>query len=796
VPAVPALALAPPPPGSAVAGVPFDPQPVVQLRDGAGGDLPVAGVQVTAAVASGSGALMGVTSGATDAVGRATFSGLGIAGALGAHTLQFTAPGFAPATSGSIEVRAVPTTTRIDSDAPDPSLAGQPVDVRFTVTAAAGTPTGSVTVTASTGESCTGAVAAGGCPIALLQPGSRTLTARYPGGGVLAPSEDTETHTVVPPTPAGPSASASSVSVDPVTIPAITGRAAVRVEVRDASNNRLGGVVVQVSASGSGNTVSPGSATTNGSGMARFELTSTIAEAKTLTAVAGGVTLDQRPTIIVTHAATETRIESDDPDPSPVGAPVAVRFSVRNRDGTPTGDVTVSGGGGSCTTSVSVGGCTLVLTETGDVTLTASYGGDPAFAGSEDTEEHEVRAPAEQVLRLATDPSDRAVSGLAFERQPVVQLALEGQGDVEEPGVTVSARLASGSGALQGQPTAVTDGEGRAAFTDLSIAGEGAHTLEFSAAGYRSVGSGTIDVARATTTTVITGDSPDPSAPDDPVTVSFTVTSSAGTPSGTVTVTASGGPESCSADVVAGSCTITLSGSGDRELTAAYGGSATFEPSSDTEPHEVEAPNATPDAADDAYEALEDDENPLDISAPGVLGNDQDADGDDLSAESLTGPANGSLSLDLRGGFRYDPEPDFFGDDGFTYRARDGSSVSDPGTVRVVVRPVNDTPSFTAGPDQSAGAGEGPRTVDGWATGIAAGPPNEAGQGLQFLVQVVRGAELFAAGPALASTGALSYTPAAAGAAQVEVRLQDDGGTANGGSDTSPPVTITFSFTP
>lgn len=796
VPAVPALALATPPPGSVVAGVPFDPQPVVQLRDGAGGDLQVAGVQVTAAVASGSGALIGVTSSTTDAGGRATFSGLGITGALGAHTLQFTAPGFAPVTSGSIEVRAIPTTTRIDSDAPDPSLAGQPVDVRFTVTAAAGTPSGNVTVTASTGESCTGAVAAGGCPVALLQPGGRTLTARYPGGGLFASSQDTETHSVVPPPPAPPSASVSSVTVDPATIPAITGRAAVRVQVRDAAGNTLAGIVVQVSASGSGNTVSPGSATTDRSGVARFELSSTVAEVKTVTAVAAGVTLDQRPTVTVTRASTETLIESDDPDPSEAGAPVAVRFSVEGVGGTPTGNVTVSGGGGSCTASVGAGGCTLVLTETGGVTLTASYGGDAAFAGSADTEEHEVRTPAERILRLATEPSDRAVSGLAFERQPVVQLALEGQGDVEEPGVTVSARLASGSGALQGQPTAVTDGEGRAAFTDLAIAGEGAHTLEFSAAGYRSVGSGTIDVARAPSTTVITGDSPDPSAPDGPVTVSFTVTSTAGSPAGTVTVTASGGPETCSADVAAGSCTITLSGLGDRELTAAYGGSATFEPSSDTEPHEVEAPNATPVAADDAYQALEDDEGPLDISAPGVLGNDQDADGDDLSAESLTGPANGSLSLDSSGGFRYDPQPDFFGDDGFTYRARDGSSVSDPATVRVVVRPVNDAPSFTAGPDQSVGAGAGPQTVEGWATGIAAGPPNEAGQSRQFLVQVVSGAEFFVAGPTVASTGTLSYTPAAAGTAQVEVRLQDDGGTADGGSDTSPAVTITFSFTP
>ena len=48
----------------------------------------------------------------------------------------------------------------------------------------------------------------------------------------------------------------------------------------------------------------------------------------------------------------------------------------------------------------------------------------------------------------------------------------------------------------------------------------------------------------------------------------------------------------------------------------------------------------------DAYATNED--TPLTVSAPGVLANDTDVDGDALSAVLVTGPAHGTLSLQRR----------------------------------------------------------------------------------------------------------------------------------------------------
>jgi hypothetical protein len=74
---------------------------------------------------------------------------------------------------------------------------------------------------------------------------------------------------------------------------------------------------------------------------------------------------------------------------------------------------------------------------------------------------------------------------------------------------------------------------------------------------------------------------------------------------------------------------------------------------------------------------------------------------------------------------------------------------------------------------------------------ISAGPYYEAGQTLTFLVTTDNSA-LFSAQPAIDATGTLRYTtaPNAHGAAQVTVVLKDNGGTANGGVDTSVPQTF------
>src|SRR5206468_2697878 len=112
-----------------------------------------------------------------------------------------------------------------------------------------------------------------------------------------------------------------------------------------------------------------------------------------------------------------------------------------------------------------------------------------------------VGAGAASQLTLTTQPSATAQSGVAFAQQPVVQLR-DGAGNaVSQPGVTVTAAIATGPGAVGGTLTATTTSGGTASFTNLSIGGAvGDRTLSFSASGVTSVESGTITVTAGTAT--------------------------------------------------------------------------------------------------------------------------------------------------------------------------------------------------------------------------------------------------------------------------------------------------------
>jgi uncharacterized delta-60 repeat protein/uncharacterized repeat protein (TIGR01451 family) len=80
------------------------------------------------------------------------------------------------------------TTTTLTSHTPDPSWPGQPVQVGYSVSAAAGgTPAGNVTVSDGA-NSCTASVAVGSCTVALTTLGARQLTATYAGQGCSAAS--------------------------------------------------------------------------------------------------------------------------------------------------------------------------------------------------------------------------------------------------------------------------------------------------------------------------------------------------------------------------------------------------------------------------------------------------------------------------------------------------------------------------------------------------------------------------------------------------------------------------------
>jgi hypothetical protein len=135
-------------------------------------------------------------------------------------------------------------------------------------------------------------------------------------------------------------------------------------------------------------------------------------------------------------------------------------------------------------------------------------------------------------------------------------------------------------------------------------------------------------------------------------------------------------------------------------------------------------------------------------------------------------------------------------DDGGT--ANGGADTSASQTFGITVNSVNDVPSFTRGADQTVSNNAGAQSVANWATNISRGPANESGQTLTFQITNNTNPGLFTSGPAISSTGTLTYTPAAnaGGTATITVNLRDNGGTANGGVDTSPVQTFTITVTP
>lgn len=128
--------------------------------------------------------------------------------------------------------------------------------------------------------------------------------------------------------------------------------------------------------------------------------------------------------------------------------------------------------------------------------------------------------------------------------------------------------------------------------------------------------------------------------------------------------------------------------------------------------------------------------------------------------------------------------------------ANGGQDTSSPATFTVTITPVNQPPSFTVGPDQTVDEHAPPQSVSGWATNISCGQ-GDTEQTLTFVVDNSNAA-LFAQPPAITPDGTLTYTLAshAVGSATITVTLHDNGGTDNGGIDTSAPQTFTIEATP
>jgi hypothetical protein len=159
--------------------------------------------------------------------------------------------------------------------------------------------------------------------------------------------------------------------------------------------------------------------------------------------------------------------------------------------------------------------------------------------------------------------------------------------------------------------------------------------------------------------------------------------------------------------------------------------------------------NAIPVARSDDYATNED--VVLNVPAPGVLGNDTDADGNPLRATLQSGTSFGTLSLNANGSFKYTPRANFSGSDEFTYIASDGRG----GTATAAV-------TLSVNPDVPVATGDTWTTPVGTMLTVAA--PGVLGNDIDVDGDALR-AELVT-GPAygslaLAADGSFSYTPIA-----------------------------------
>ncbi len=580
------LAITTQPSATAVNGAVFATQPVIQLQDAIGNPVNQGGVSVTASVASGSATLGGTLSATTNGSGQATFTNLKLTGTAGVHSLLFAASGYTGITSGTITLGASAATTIALSAgnnqvatvntavATAPAVvvtdqSGNPVSgtsVTFTVTSGGGSVAGGASAIVATNAS--GIAAPANWVLGTIA-GANTLSATASGLSG-SPVSFTATGVAGAATQIASVTAASSSVQSGVTFPQqpavrlldVFGNAVAQAGVPVAVAVQSGGAVL--SGTTPVNTASTGIATFSG-----LALTGP-AGSHTLVFSSTGLTSLVSGQITVTAGGSTTGITQVNPAATVVGEGYTVSVSVTGAGGTPTGTVSVSDGSVSCNATLSggSGSCALASTSAGSKTLTATYAGDANFLGSSGTTPHTV-SQAATTTSITADTPDPSPIGGAYTVNFTVTPAAPGAG-TPAGSVTVSdGGLGSCNGTLSG-------GSGSCS---LSSAALGPVTLTATYNGdanfLTSSGTAGHTVALIASTTSISSVTPSPSVVGQPVAVSVGVTSSLGTPTGTVTV--SDGATSCNATLSGGtgSCNLAFPGPGGRTITATYGGDAT-----------------------------------------------------------------------------------------------------------------------------------------------------------------------------------------------------------------------------
>ena len=304
------LVLSVAPPAAAVAGVPLDPQPVLQLQDPEGNPLARDGVIVTAAIGAGGGTLEGATSVPSDANGQAAFPDLTLRGSPGTRQLIFAAEGFASAMATVALGVGSPAAIEAAASTDQSATAGMPVaaspavlvrdqdgnplagiPVTFKVRQGGGSLGGTTPVTGADGVATIGRWTLG------QKAGANSVEATLSGLEVTgSPVVFTATGT-----PGPVDAGESSVTAEPASITASGGssRSTITVRALDQFDNPIADAAVTLSATGQGAQLrQPGP--TGSDGSTTGELSATTPGDHVVSASIAGTAVGQTVTITVT----------------------------------------------------------------------------------------------------------------------------------------------------------------------------------------------------------------------------------------------------------------------------------------------------------------------------------------------------------------------------------------------------------------------------------------------------------------------------------------------------------------
>ena len=464
--------------------------------------------------------------------------------------------------TAKLTVSPLATTTALVS-APNPSTLGQTVTFTATVSAASGTPTGTVTFNDNAVALGTGTLSAGVATFvtSALSVGTHSITAVYSGDTNFAAStSSSHSQSVIQratATALNSSANPSELS-QPITFTAT---------VSAASGTPTGTVTFK------DNAVVLGTGTLS-TGVATFVTSALSVGTHSITAVYGGDTnfaasiSSSLPQSVIQHA-TATALNSS-ANPSAFDQPVTFTATVSAASGTPTGTVTFKDNAvvlGTGTLSAGVATFVTSALSVGTHTITAIYSGDTNFAGS-------VSSNLTQTVNQGTTNA-----ALSSSLNP----------SIRSQSVTFTATVTSGFGTPIGS-IAFKDGattllnttlsNGTATYSTSSLV-VGDHTITAVYGGSTNFAASTSaaltqTVNNNTTTTALTS-SLNPSIHSQSVTFTATVSALVGTPIGSIAFK-DGATTLLNTTLSNGTATYSTSSLvvGDHTITAVYGGSTNF----------------------------------------------------------------------------------------------------------------------------------------------------------------------------------------------------------------------------